>query len=517
MPHPRHTAETYPHKPAIIMGDSGEMVTYRQLDERSNQGAQLFRSLGLQAGDHIGMMMENNHQFLEICWAAQRAGLIFTPVSCHLQRDETAYILDNCGAKLFIGSHALPDVAQQMLEEASGVRHFFMVGGIIDGYESWEEAVDAQPTTPIADEKNGVAMLYSSGTTGKPKGVFVPPVSDNVDEPHPVALTIGTAFGFSEETVYLSPAPLYHAAPLHYNMMNLYQGGTSVIMEKFDPERALALIEEHRVTHSQWVPIMFVRMLKLPEEVRSRYDLSSMQFAIHAAAPCPIEVKEKMIQWWGPVIVEYYAASEAAGATIIDSENWLTHKGSVGPAFSGEIHIVDDEGNELPVGEIGTIYFSGEQARFEYHKEEEKTADAYNDRGWATTGDVGYLDEDGYLYLTDRKNFMIISGGVNIYPQEIENLLISHDKVADVAVFGLPCDEFGEKVQAVVEPMNWADATDETAIEIMEWLRERLSHIKLPKALDFHPELPRLDNGKLYKRHLQDEYKDKAAADDKPE
>jgi acyl-CoA synthetase (AMP-forming)/AMP-acid ligase II len=516
MPHPSLTAETYPHKPAIVMGDSGEMVTYRQLDQRSNQGAQLFRSLGLQAGDHIALMLENHPRFLEICWAAQRSGLIFTPIATHLQREEAGYVLANCGAKLFIGSHALADIAVQVKEDARTLSKFLMVGGIADGFDSWEEALSLQPETPIKDESNGVPMLYSSGTTGKPKGVLVPPASDEVDTP-PMASALGQLFGFGEETVYLSPAPLYHAAPLHYNMMTLYQGGTTVIMEKFDSERALALIQEHRATHSQWVPIMFIRMLKLPPQVRERYDISSMQFAIHAAAPCPVEVKQQMIDWWGPVIVEYYAASEGIGATIIDSQGWLTHRGSVGPAVSGELHILDDDGVELPVGEVGTIYFSGDQAKFRYHQEDEKTAGAYSKEGWATTGDVGYLDEDGFLYLTDRKNFMIISGGVNIYPQEIENLLITHDKVADVAVFGLPCDEFGEKVQAVVEPMNWADATDETAIEIMEWLRERLSHIKLPKALDFHPSLPRLDNGKLYKRHLMEEYKGGARADDKPE
>ncbi|TDG12104.1 acyl-CoA synthetase [Seongchinamella unica] len=516
MPHPRMTAETYPHKPAIIMGGSGEMVTYRQLDERSNQGAQLFRSLGLQAGDHIAMMMENNARFMEICWAAQRAGIIFTPIATHLKREEISYVLANCGARLFIGSHKLLDSAVEAREDDAGVEHFFMVGGIADGYESWEEAVLAQPETPISDEKNGVPMLYSSGTTGQPKGVLVPPADDDVNTP-PMASGLGQLFGFSEETVYLSPAPLYHAAPLHYNMMTLYQGGTSVVMEKFDPEAALALIEEHRVTHSQWVPIMFIRMLKLPREVRERYDVSSMQFAIHAAAPCPIEVKQQMIDWWGPVIVEYYAASEGIGATMIDSVAWLSHQGSVGQAVSGEVHILDEDGEELPPGETGTVYFSGPQAKFRYHGEEEKTASAYNARGWATTGDVGYLDEDGFLYLTDRKHFMIISGGVNIYPQEIENLLITHDKVADVAVFGLPCEEFGEEVQAVVQPMNWADATDETAIEIMEWLRERLSHVKLPKALHFHPSLPRADNGKLYKRNLMDEYKGGTRSDDSPE
>jgi len=513
MPHPSVTAETYPHKPAFIMGESGEMVTYAELDERSNQGAQLFRSLGLKAGDHIGMMLENNRQFMEIVWAAQRAGLIFTPVSTHLKEDETQYILDNCGARLFIGSHALADVAEQVRAGSTGVQHFFMVGGIRPGFESWEEATDRQPSDRIEDERNGVPMLYSSGTTGQPKGVFVPPESDDVNTPHPLVDSMGRAFGFSDETVYLSPAPLYHAAPLHYNMMVMFQGGTSVIMEKFDPEQALALIEEHRVTHSQWVPIMFIRMLKLPQEVRDRYDVSSMQFAIHAAAPCPVEVKEKMIEWWGPVIVEYYAASEGIGVTIIDSKNWLTHKGSVGPALVGELHIVDDDGNELPPGEVGTVYFGGQQARFKYHDEPEKTAGAYNEKGWATTGDVGYVDEEGYLYLTDRKNFMIISGGVNIYPQEIENLIINHDKVADVAVFGIPHEEFGEAVKAVVEPMNWADATDETAFEILEWLRERVSHIKMPKSLDFHEKLPRTDTGKLYKRHLIDEYRSRHAQD----
>jgi fatty-acyl-CoA synthase len=516
MPHPSVTAQTYPHKPAIIMGDSGEIVTYQQLDERSNQGAQLFRSLGLKTGDHIGLMLENTRCFLEICYAAQRSGLVYTPISTHLKRDETRYILENCGAKLFIGSAKLAEVADELIGCASEIEHFFMVGGIRPGYESWEEAVDAQPETRIADESNGVPMLYSSGTTGQPKGIFIPPADTDINTPHPLSASLGLLFGFSEETVYLSPAPLYHAAPLHYNMMNIYQGGTSVIMERFDPETALKLIEEHRATHSQWVPIMFIRMLKLPEEVRAQYDLSSMQFAIHAAAPCPVETKQKMIEWWGEVIVEYYASSESIGFTMIDSANWLTHKGSVGPCLSGTLHILDDDGNELPVGEVGTVYFSGEGVRFKYHNEPEKTRGAFNDKGWATMGDVGYVDEDGYLYLTDRKNFMIISGGVNIYPQEIENLLITHDKVADVAVFGIPNEEFGEEVKAVIEPMNWVDATDEVAFELMEWLRERLSTVKLPRSLDFHEKLPRMDNGKLYKRHLVEEYRGAARTDEGP-
>ncbi|MDP4651147.1 MAG: AMP-binding protein, partial [Haliea sp.] len=410
MPHPAITAETYPHKPAIIMGASGEIVTYAELDERSNQAAQLFRAMGLKTGDHIGMMLVNCRQFLEICWGAQRAGLIFTPISTHLKRDETAYILENCGAKLFIVSHALAAVAGEILALGNTIiENFYMVDGIADGYESWDDSVALQPAERIADEANGVPMLYSSGTTGKPKGVFLRSDNDDVNAPHPLAGTLGAVFGFGEETVYLSPAPLYHAAPLHYNMMTLFQGGTTVVMEKFEAEAALALIEEHRATHSQWVPIMFVRMLKLPEAVRSKYDISSMQFAIHAAAPCPVEIKEQMINWWGEVIVEYYAASEGIGITIIDSANWLTHKGSVGPSLLGAVHVVDDDGNELPPGEIGTIYFSGEQAQFNYHNEPAKTAEAFNERGWATTGDVGYVDQDGFLYLTDRKNFMIIS------------------------------------------------------------------------------------------------------------
>lgn len=507
MPHPSVTAQTYPHKPAFIMGATGEVVTYGELDERSNRAAQLFRSLGLKAGDHIGLMLENNRQFTEIIWAAQRSGLIFTPISTHLRKEETAYILENCHAKLFIGSLKLSEVALELLSEETGVEHYYMVGGIKPGFESWEEAVAEQPAEPIADEENGAPMLYSSGTTGKPKGIFSKNYEKDVKTPPFLVPTIGAIFGFGEETVYLSPAPLYHAAPLHYTMMAIYQGGTIVIMEKFDPEQSLRLIQEHRVTHSQWVPIMFVRMLKLPEEVRSAYDTSSMQIAIHAAAPCPVEIKEQMIQWWGEVIVEYYAASEGIGLTMIDSANWLQHKGSVGVSLLGEMHIVDDEDNELPVGEIGTVYFSGDHLSFEYYEEPGKTADAYNEKGWATTGDVGYVDDEGYLYLTDRKNFTIISGGVNIYPQEVENILVGHHKIADVAVFGIPNEEFGEEVKAVVQPMNWADATDETAIEILEWLKERIAGIKMPRSLDFLENLPRMDNGKLYKRHLVDEYR----------
>ena len=356
-----------------------------------------------------------------------------------------------------------------------------------------------------------IRVHASSGTTGKPKGIFMPPHTDQWDAPLGLTTSIGAAFGFGPETTYLSPAPLYHAAPLNYNMIVFDSGGTSVVMEKFDAVRALELIEEHRVTHSQWVPIMFVRMLKLAEETRRAFDLSSMQIAIHAAAPCPIDVKEKMIDWWGPIIVEYYSSSEGAGFTLIDSNDWLAHKGSVGRPLFGVPHILDDDGNELAPGDVGTIWFSEIYNKFEYHNEPEKTSEVYNKEGWTTIGDVGYLDEDGYLYLTDRRNFTIITGGVNVYPAEIESVLIGHERVADVAVFGVPDEEFGEIVQAVVQPAQWADASDDLAAELIAWLKERLSVIKVPKRLDFTEQLPRMDNGKLYKRHLMEAYRNRDA------
>jgi fatty-acyl-CoA synthase len=506
MPHISVTAAATPDKPAIIMGTSGEVVTYRQLDERSNQVAHLFRSLGLKRGDHIGMMLENDRQFMEIVQGALRSGIIFTPVSTHLRKEETQYILENCGAKLFIGSKKLAAVASELLGDLPAIDHFYMINGAAPGFESWEDAVGAMPVTPIEDESMGVPMLYSSGTTGQPKGVLMGTAPTDIHEVPPQLAAFAAAFGIDENTVYLSPAPLYHAAPLHYNNLMLSLAATTVIMEKFDAERALQLIEQHQATHSQWVPIMLIRMLKLPEEVREKYAVSSLKVAIHAAAPCPIEVKEQMIDWWGPIIFEYYAGSEGSGMTIIDSNTWLTHKGSVGQAIMGELKICDDDGEEVPQGEIGTVYFAN-GPKFEYHNEPEKTAKSYNKQGWSTLGDVGYVDEEGFLYLTDRKNFMIISGGVNIYPQEIENLLITHGKVADVAVFGIPNEEFGEEVKAVVQPANYDEADENLAHELIEWCKEHLSHIKVPRSVDFMEELPRMENGKLYKRHLQDAYR----------
>jgi long-chain acyl-CoA synthetase len=506
MPHFSSYATETPDRPAYILANSGETVTYAELDRRSNQIAQLLRNSGIERGDHIAMMMKNCAEFLQVAQGALRAGVIFTPISTHLKQDETAYIITNCKAKLFIASASLAEVATAAAAASAGLNRCLSVGGEIAGFESLEAQLEQLSATPIADEFLGAPMLYSSGTTGKPKGVYWQPHAESIHADHPMSGSVGAFFGFGVDTVYLSPAPLYHAAPLHYNLMVLGLGGTSIIMEQFDPVQSLALIELYKATHSQWVPIMFVRMLKLPEEERERYDLSSMKCAIHAAAPCPIDVKEAMINWWGPVIVEYYSGSEGNGFTIIDSANWLTHKGSVGQAIIGQPRILGENGEVLGPGEVGDVYFA-ESRPFEYFDEPEKTREAFNDQGWSTMGDVGYLDEEGFLYLTDRKNFTIITGGVNVYPAEIEGLLITHDKVADVAVFGVPHPEFGEEVVAVVQPLDWTDATDEMAEELSLWMRERLSSVKVPRRIDFLQELPRMDNGKLYKRHLQDAYR----------
>jgi long-chain acyl-CoA synthetase len=316
---------------------------------------------------------------------------------------------------------------------------------------------------------------------------------------------MGKVFGIDENAIYLSPAPLYHSAPLRFNMGVLKKGGTTVVMERFDPEGALALIERHSITHSQWVPTMFVRMLKMPEEIRTKYDLSSHRMAVHAAAPCPMETKRRMIEWWGEILFEYYAGTEGIGFCCLGSRDWLAHPGSVGPALVGTLRIMDDDGQECPLGEPGLIYFA-DGPEFEYHNDPARTAEARNDRGWFTLGDVGRVDEDGYLYLTDRKSFMIISGGVNIYPQEIENLLVSHPKILDVAVVGVPDPEFGEAVKAVVQAMEPDQAGADLAAEILDYCWRHLSAIKCPRTVDFDPALPRHENGKLYKRLIKDRY-----------
>jgi long-chain acyl-CoA synthetase len=382
-----------------------------------------------------------------------------------------------------------------------------VLGGEIAGFARWEDAVAAMPATPVADERAGTDMLYSSGTTGRPKGVRVPlPAEPAIDAPNALVALASMVFGINSESIYLSPAPLYHAAPLRWSMTIHRLGGTVVLMKKFDPEGALAAIERYECNSAQFVPTHFVRMLKLPDEVRARYDVSSMKSAIHAAAPCPVPVKAAMIDWWGPVLLEYYAGSEGNGMTYVGSADWLTHQGTVGRPIMGVVHIMgEDNETELPVRSEGTVFFESEH-QFEYHGDPEKTKSSRNAKGWSTLGDVGWVDEEGFLYLTDRKSFMIISGGVNIYPQEIENHLVTHPRVADVAVVGGPHDEMGEEVIAVIQPADMADATDDFRAELIAYAREKLSGVKIPRRIDFLESLPRHDTGKLYKRLLRDQY-----------
>jgi acyl-CoA synthetase (AMP-forming)/AMP-acid ligase II len=499
-----HAAET-PDKVAYRMAESGRSVSYRELDEQSNRGARLLRSLGLERGDHIAICMENNEHYFPVCWAAQRAGLYYTAISTRLTPPEVEYIVDDCGAKVLIASLAKQELAAALADRCPGLVGRFLADGAAGAFRSWQQACAVQPATPIADESEGAPMLYSSGTTGRPKGVKHPLPQGPIGSPPPLVLGIMAMYGGTADSVYLSPAPLYHSAPLAFTMGMLRLGATVVVMEHFDPALALALIEEHRVTHSQWVPTMFVRMLKLPEAVRARHDLSSLRYAIHAAAPCPVHVKEQMIEWWGPILYEYYAGTEGNGFCAIDSAQWLAHKGSVGRPTNAKVHILDDEFRELPPGEVGTIYFES-AARYEYHNDPVKTASVKSPQGWTTLGDVGYVDPEGWLYLTDRKAFMIISGGVNIYPQETEDCLIQHPKVVDVAVIGVPNEDFGEEVKAVVQPISMDEAGPALEEELIAWCRKRISALKCPRTVDFEAELPRHPTGKLYKRLLRDRY-----------
>jgi acyl-CoA synthetase (AMP-forming)/AMP-acid ligase II len=503
--YPGHWARVQPERPAIVMAATGDVVTWRELEERSNRGAQLFRSRGLRPGDAIAILLENHPRFLEICWAAQRAGLVYTPINWHLTPPEIEYIANDCGARLFVASAALAPLSRALEGRTPRIETRLSVGGPIPGYESWEEQTAKQPADPIPDEIEGTDMIYTSGSTGRPKGGRQPLLGG---PPGAIDVTRGLfeLFGFDERSVYLSPgAPLYHAAPLRFTMTLARIGSTSVILDRFDPVAALAAIERHRVTHSQWVPTMFVRLLRLPEAERRRFDLSSHRMAIHAAAPCPIPVKEQMLAWWGPIVHEYYGGSEGGGLTYITPEEWLRKKGSVGRAVVGRIHIAGEDGSELPPGESGVIYFEGGR-RIEYWNDAEKTARAYHPHGWATIGDVGYLDEDGYLFLTDRRDFMIIVGGVNIYPQESEDVLITHPLVADVAVIGVPNEEYGEEVKAVVQPLDPRDAGPELEAELIAFCQARLSKQKCPRTVDFEAELPRSPAGKLYKRRLRERY-----------
>ncbi|MFA7438709.1 acyl-CoA synthetase [Castellaniella sp.] len=503
--HTRYHAERQPSKLAYKMCTTGETVSFGQLEARANQGAHVLRQAGLVAGDHIVILMENRREFFEICFAADRAGLYYTTASTHLTFDEIRYIVHDCSARVVIGSDKFAGILVGLRSDLPAHRRIFVVGALVAGCDDWCAAAANQPTTPISDEVQGLDMLYSSGTTGRPKGIKWPLTGEPVGTNTMLIELLTSLFGYASDTRYLSPAPLYHAAPLRHSMVTIKMGGTAFIMSKFDALNALEIIEQERITHSQWVPTMFVRILKLPRAEREAFDLSSLRMAVHAAAPCPVDVKHKMIDWWGPIIHEYYAGTENNGFVALDTQEWLCHVGSVGRAKLGVLHICDKNGEELPAGAEGEIYFeNGHQ--FEYHNDPEKTAHSRNAMGWTTLGDIGRLDDQGYLYLTDRKSFVIISGGVNIYPQETENVLLSHPAVEDVAVIGVPNEDFGEEVKAVVQLMPGVTPSADLSEKLIMLCRSRLSAIKCPRSVDFRDKLPREATGKLYKRFLRDEY-----------
>lgn len=500
-------AVTNPDKPALIMGRSGEVVTYRQLDERSNQLAQLWDSIGLRAGDHVAVFMENHPRYFEIVWAALRSGLYLTAVNSYLTPEEVGYILADSGARSVVTSQRKADVLRSALIDAPAVELALALDGGGGGLASYEDALEGHPCTPLDQEPAGDLMLYSSGTTGRPKGIQRPLSGGSIADGQLLGVMLSAVFGLTTDSVYLSPAPIYHSAPLGFSLGVQSLGGTVVMLEKFDAIDALEAIEKYQVTSSQWVPTMFTRMLKLPEADRLRFDVSTMQVAIHAAAPCPVPVKKAMMEWWGNVLWEYYAGTEGNGFCLASPDEWLARPGTVGRPLIGELHIVDDEGRELPPGQAGTVYFGGGPS-YEYHNDPAKTKEVQDPggRGWTTLSDVGYVDEDGWLFLTDRKAFMIITGGVNVYPQETENILTIHPKVADVAVLGVPNDEMGEEVKAVVQPLAWSDAGPELEQELLAYCRQHLAHYKCPRSIDFEQELPRLPTGKLYKGKLRERY-----------
>lgn len=504
--YPGHWAIVKPTTPAVIDAESGEQVTWLELDQRSNQVARLLESLGLGVGDHVSIFMENNLEYFSIAWGVLRSGMYLTCVNRYLTPDEAGYIIDDSTSQVLFASSELAQ-SEALPALIPNCPHRYSVGADIAGFDNAAQAIATMPTTPIADQRAGDTMLYSSGTTGRPKGIKRPLTGNHVGDGLP-GVDVNNPYGINADTVYLSPAPLYHAAPFGYCTRTLALGGTVVMMRNFDPEESLRHIQRYSITHSQWVPTMFIRMLKLDEEVRNRYDLSSHQCAIHAAAPCPKEIKYQMMDWWGPILWEYYAGTERIGTTVISPQEWLEHPGSVGRAITSILHICDESGADVPTGEEGMVYFEQPKRSFEYHNAADKTASASHPihDNWTSLGDVGYVDEEGFLYLTDRKAYMIISGGVNIYPQEIEDALVLHPAVQDVAVFGVPNADFGEEVKAVVELAPGQQPSAAVTDDLMAYAKAHLAGYKVPRSIDFTDALPRLPTGKLYKRLLKDQY-----------
>ncbi|HEY1970860.1 MAG TPA: AMP-binding protein [Pseudonocardia sp.] len=511
--HLTEIAAGQPDRAAVLVDgpDGTEALDYRGLDQASLRLAELLRRRGLAAGDRVALLLPNCAEYFPVSWAAQRSGLRYVPVNWHLSDAEAAYIVIDYGAKALVASGAprLRELAEAVARQAPELATRLAVHGPINGFEPLAAALDGIPagvaSVPAAAETEGSYMFYSSGTTGRPKGIL-PRLRD---QPFGTGLAVdrllGPLYGFDADSVYLCPGPLYHAAPLGWSLATQRNGGSVVVMSRFDAERMLALIERHRVSHLQCVPTMFSRLLALPEPVRRRYDLSSLRVVVHAAAPCPIDVKHRMIDWLGPIVYEYYGGSEGVCFVHIDTPAWLAHPGSVGRPEPGTVHVVDDSGVPVGPGEVGTLWFSGGW-RFEYHNDPERTAAAYDSAGRSTLGDLGKLDEEGYLYLVDRRTDLIISGGVNIYPREVEEVLTAHPAVADAAVVAAPDPDRGHRVHAVVQPAPGFTAGPELAAELIEHCRARLAGYKCPPAIDFDPDLPRLPSGKLLRREIRARY-----------
>lgn len=501
-------ARLTPDKPAVINGTTGEQLSFRELNERSNRLAHYLFEAGLRHGDRLGMFLENNIRCFEVCWAALRSGLQVVPINRFLTPEETAYIVNDSGASALVTSWDRRETAQALAPLIPDCQERLMLDGCIDGWKRYESTIAGCSAEPLDEEWLGGLMLYSSGTTGRPKGIYKPMPKLPASHGLPVNPVFARC-GFTQDSVYLSTAPLYHSAPIG-NALNVQcVGATVVFMDKFDALHSLQLIERYRISHSQWVPTMFVRLLRLSAEERGRYDLSSLKMANHSAAPCPQDIKRQMIDWWGPILIEYYGSTETGAATLLDSQQWLHHPGSVGAAITGvTLHICDDDGIEQPLGTPGQIYIERANTVYQYHNDLEKTREAQHPAHptWSCVGDIGYLDKDGYLYLTDRKTFMIISGGVNIYPQAIENALVMHADVGDVAVIGVPNAEMGEEVKAIVEPAPGVRPCAELATELLAFLDGKIARYMMPRSIEFTEALPRLPTGKLYKQKLREPY-----------